>query len=120
MSIACHARALLAAALFASTSSAQCPERWQLFDGTQLIAPNYGLGTGEEFGVRVDSIPAAHFPIEIIAIGVGWTGSPTPNGSVHVYATGSPTIDDVPLYSAPSPTVHAGLNRVDVTESGPF
>ena len=64
----------VAAALFltSATAAAQCPEEpaLQHFTGSgSIVCPCFGVG--EEAGA-VFTIPAEHYPIEVLRVGIGW------------------------------------------------
>ncbi|MFN0242109.1 MAG: hypothetical protein ACKVWV_04385 [Planctomycetota bacterium] len=112
--------ALVVAAL-ASTARAQCPEQGpvQYWTGAGTTAcpcfvPN------EEFGTIFNTIPAAHFPIQITKIGFAWGSAITGQGqtledSLNVYGAGLPNPGS-PIHSVAGPALTDGfLNEFNVT-----
>lgn len=112
---------------------AQCPEEPPLQNFT-------GIGTvscpcfvpGEQAGVVLD-VPAAHYPLEILRIGVGWGSLYGGSGqlveqALHVYEGGLPN-PGTPIFSLVGPQLTDGvINEFDVeplpgevtVASGPF
>ena len=116
-----------------STAQAQCPTEPRLENYTgagAVVCPCFV--PGEEAGAVLD-VPAAHYPIEILKVGIGWGsqfgGSPdTLEQSIHIYEGGLPD-PGVPIFSLPGPVLTDGvINEFDLeplpgeilVNSGPF
>jgi hypothetical protein len=119
--------------LLAAGAFAQCPEEPPLFnyDGAgQVVCPCFV--PGEQAGVVLDA-PAAHYPLEILRIGIGWGsvfgGNPAQiEEAIHVYPGALPT-PGTPLFTLPGPQFNDGfINEFNVeplpgevnVNSGPF
>ena len=124
---------LLFALALAPPASAQCPQEPPLFNyngGSAVVCPCFI--PGEEAGVVLNA-PAAHYPIEILKIRVGWAsqfgGSPqTLEQALHLYAAGLPN-PGAAQFSLPGPLLTDGfINEFDISAtpgnkiigSGPF
>jgi len=124
---------LLSAVSLSAAGAGDCPE--------EPIFQNYtGAGTtacpcfvaGEEAGAIFD-VPASHYPIEILRVGIGWGsvfgGAPQAlEQSIHIYGAGLPN-PGAPIFSLDGPTLVDGfVNEFDlepllgdiIVNSGPF
>jgi len=125
----CVSILLLAISAFAQ----DCPGDFHLqnYDGAgQVACPCFVVG--EEAGV-VLTAPAAHYPLEILKISVGWGsqfgGAPQSlEQSLHLYAGSLPN-PGVPIFSLPGPALNDGfINQFNIEftpgnktiASGPF
>lgn len=124
---------IVASLLVCSPARAQCPEEPPLQNytgGGQVVCPCFI--TGEEAGVVLDA-PLAHYPLEILRIGIGWGsvfgGNPAQiEQALHVYGAGLPD-PGVPIFSLAGPQFNDGFinefnieplaGEVDIN-SGPF
>ncbi|MBN2382793.1 hypothetical protein JXQ70_07915 [bacterium] len=113
--------------------SGQCEEEYTLQNYTgvgQVVCPCFVAG--EEAGVVLEA-PAAHYPIEILRIGIGWGsqmgGAPDSlEQSIHIYGAGLPDPGS-PIFSLDGPVLTDGaINEFDleplpgevIIDSGPF
>ena len=105
--------ALLAGARFDSAQGQGCTGNTGIQNftgGGQVACPCFV--TGEQAGA-IFTAPAAHYPIEIIAIGIGWGsqlgGAPQSlEEAVHIYAGGLPN-PGVPIFSLTGPALTDGF-----------
>ena len=100
-------------------AKAGCPEEPPLFNFSgpgQVVCPCFIAG--EEAGSVLDA-PAAHYPIEIIRVGIGWGsqfgGAPTSlEESINFYAAGLPD-PGLPVFSLGGPQLADGfINEFDL------
>lgn len=120
-------------AFSAVSAEAQCPEEPALLNYTGAgTATCNCFAPGEEAGVILDA-PAAHYPIEILKIRIGWGSAgggapPSLEQAIHLYA-GVPPSPGVPQFSLLAPALTDGfLNEFDISgiagnkiiNSGPF
>lgn len=82
--------------------------------GGQTVCPCFVIG--EEAGTAFGSLPAGHFPIEVLRVGIGWSSQigdapPSLEEAVKFYASGLPTPGDVnaPLYQKLGPVLTDGF-----------
>ena len=132
-SFACVASALLAVWAPASFAGGACPEEPVLENwtgGGTVLCPCFVVG--EEAGVVLEA-PAAHYPIEITKIRIGWGsvfgGSPQVlEQSLNIYPSGLPN-PGARQFSLPGPVLTDGfINEFDISvvpgnkiiNSGPF
>jgi len=126
--------AALALAAIPAVATAQgrgCPEEPLLLNytgGGKVVCPCFI--PGEEAGSILDA-PAAHYPIEILRIGIGWGsqlgGAPqTIEQAIHVYGLGLPD-PGTPIFSLEGPVMTDGfINEFSVegldwiVDGGPF
>jgi hypothetical protein len=130
MRVAFH---VAASVLFAAAASAQPCMQQQVQNytgGGQVACPCFA--SGEQAG-SVLAVPAAHFPIEILRVGVGWGsvlgGAPnTVEAAIHIYPAGLPN-PGTPVFSLKGPMLHDGfINEFNlepipgeiILTSGPF
>lgn len=112
---------------------AQCPEAPPLGNYTgaaQVVCPCFIVG--EQAGA-VFTAPAAHYPLEVLDVGIAWAsqfgGAPQSlEQAIHVYAGGLPDPGS-PIFTLPGPVMTDGfINQFDlepypgeiVVASGPF
>jgi hypothetical protein len=110
-----------------------CPEEppLQNYVGAgQVVCPCFAVG--EEAGAILNA-PSAHYPIEILRVGIGWgslTGGSPPQleEAIHIYGAGLPN-PGTPIFSLPGPQLNDGfINQFNleplpgeiVVNSGPF
>jgi len=110
-----------------------CPEEppLQNYVGAgQVVCPCFAVG--EEAGAILNA-PSAHYPIEILRIGIAWGsligGSPPQlEEAIHIYGAGLPN-PGTPIFSLPGPQLNDGfINQFNleplpgeiVVNSGPF
>jgi FlgD Ig-like domain len=104
---------IAASVLFAVTASAQpcVQQQVQNYTGGGTVAcPCFA--TGEQAG-SVLAVPAEHFPIEILRVGVGWGsafgGAPNSvESAIHIYPAGLPN-PGTPVFSLEGPVLHDGF-----------
>ena len=96
----------------------------------QAVCPCFA--PGEEAGAILNA-PAAHYPIEILRIGIGWGSAfggtfPSVERAIHVYGAGLPN-PGAPIFSLPAPELNDGfINEFNIdplpgeviVSSGPF
>jgi len=134
-----HDRRFMAAALILSAlhprfaTAETCPEEPPVQNytgGGQVVCPCFAVG--EEAGAVLNA-PAAHYPIEILRIGIGWgslTGGQPPSleEAIHIYGAGLPN-PGTPLFTLDGPQLIDGfINQFNleplpgeiVVNSGPF
>jgi len=123
----------LAAAAIPATSFAQCTEEPPFYNytgTTQVVCPCFIAG--EQAGVILNA-PPAHYPLEVLRIGIAWGsvfgGNPAQiEQAVNLYAGGLPNPGS-PIFSLPGPQLTDGFfNEFNieplvgnkVINSGPF
>ncbi len=105
--------AILTAFAAPSTGTAQCPEepQFQNFTGAgSTVCPCFVVG--EEAGA-VFNVPASHYPIEILKVGIGWGsqfgGAPqSQESAIKIYSSGLPN-PGAPIFSLPGPIMNDGF-----------
>ncbi len=99
--------------LMAGTAFAQCPEEPPLQNhtgGGTVVCPCFV--PGEQAGVVLNA-PPAHYPLEILRIGIGWGslfgGNPSQvEQALHNYSAGLPD-PGVPVFTLPGPQFNDGF-----------
>ena len=123
---------VLVLAVGMSSARAQCPPEPTLQNytgGGASTCPCFVAG--EQAGAVLDA-PAAHYPIEILRVGIGWGsqlgGTPqTQEQAIHVYSAGLPN-PGTPIFTLPGPLLSDGsINEYnlepyagEIVVSGPF